>query len=131
MNFMLFAITSRWRAALGLVAQLAQVVGNVEHGAEVDLAFHADHLQLRASGQRCRHVGALDERAVGLGAVEAHHPHEGPRRAMQVSHQRKDRAKQDRHLEAHRDRGENGGGRDREVGPAVLPQAPPGRDLEQ
>jgi hypothetical protein len=51
-------------------AQVAQVVGDIGHRAEVDLAFHADHLQLRALGQRRGHVGAHDERPIVLGAVK-------------------------------------------------------------
>ena len=54
--------------------------------------------------------------------VEAHDAHRRLRRAIEVGDERQDRAEQDRHLDADRDRRDEGGGGDREVLAAEAPQ---------
>ena len=107
MKFMLLAITSRCLGAAGARAQVTQLVAHMGDRTEVDLAFHADQLQLRALGQRRGASAQHDERPLRRRSLSKPITRiDGSRGAVQVGHQRQHRAEQDRHLEADRHRGQ-------------------------
>ena len=114
-----------------VLAQRVQVLGDMGGGAEVDLALHAQQLQLRAFGQRAGRVVAHDEAAVGAAAVEAHRAHRRARGLVEIGHQRQPGADQDRDLQPQQQRGRQRGGGDRQVGAVQARQAAPARQVQQ
>ncbi|MNN16923.1 hypothetical protein D3C81_1300820 [compost metagenome] len=123
------ALGHRQQARLAGVdrAQPVQPVCHVLHRAEVDRAFHAQQLQLRAFGLRAAEFVEGGEAAAGVVGVGHEAAHCGTRGAIQVSHQRQDGAEQHGHLQPDHQRGGEGAHRDgefraREAGDAAQPR---------